>query len=96
MATLKLKAFDPGGDRAAERYSLCCLLHGDCHYEGHTRMIEVVQRVSALAAAGATEFSLVRADGVEVAAHDDLIRREGAAAVIQFPGRSVKVRSGIR
>ncbi|WP_448190911.1 hypothetical protein [Azospirillum sp. sgz301742] len=85
MATLKLKAFGPSGDhaaRAVELYSLCYVLHGDCHYEGHARMIEVEHRVSALAAAGATEFSLLMADGAEIATHDDLVHRVGTAAAV--------------
>ena len=92
MATLKLKAFGPSGEhaaRAAELYSLCYVLHGDCHYEGHTRMIEVEHRVSALTTAGATEFSLLRADGVEIATHDDLIHRVGTAAAVEPHKHSV-------
>lgn len=83
MATLKLKAFGPSGDQAArtaESYSLCCVWDGDCYYEGHARMFEIEHRVSALAAAGATEFSLLDADGVEIATHDDLIHRIEIAA----------------
>lgn len=83
MATLKLKAFGPSGDHAAgavDCYSLCYVLNGDCYYEGHARMFEIERRVSALAAAGATEFSLLEVDGIEIATHDDLIHRMGIAA----------------
>ena len=83
MATLKLKAFGPSGDhtaRAAESYNLCYVLYGDCYYEGHARMLEIERRVLALVAAGATEFSLLEVDGIEIATHDDLIYRMGIAA----------------
>lgn len=78
MATLKLNAVDPGDDRdsrTVDRYSLCYVLDGDCHYEMHARMFEVQQRIPSLVAAGAAEFSLLRSNGIEIATHDDLVRR---------------------
>ena len=77
MATLTLNARRQGGDRdarAVERYSLCYVLGGDCYYELHARMIETQKRLPALVAAGATDFSVLKPDGTEVATHDDLIR----------------------
>ena len=82
MATLTLTARGHGGDcdaRAVERYSLCYVLGGDCYYELHARMIEAKKRLPALVAAGATDFSVLRLDGTEVATHNDLIRCSGVA-----------------
>lgn len=84
MATLRLNARSQSDDRAprgAARYSLCYVLGGDCYYELHARMVEAQRRVLALVGAGATDFSLLRSNGVEIANHDDLIRRAQAASM---------------
>lgn len=77
MATLKLNSVHHREDRiggATERYSLCYVLGGDCHYETFARMPDVQKRVPALLSGGASELSLLTPDGAEISSHSGLLR----------------------